>query len=319
MIKEIINEIKNADTILVAGHIMPDGDDLSSVTSMVMGLEKIGKKVVGVIDDEIPEYLSGFEAINKCVRDFDCAKNNPADLIIIVDASSPDRVGRVQDLFEYKRVIVIDHHATNLNYGNINWVVPESASAAQLVLEVLKELNVEYDEELATINLLGIATDTGFFKYSNTNSKVFTDAAYLVDKGANLNKITNQILENKPIEHIKLMKDVLEEMKFEFDNKLAYSTVSLEMLNKYGIEQKDTPPFVGDLRSLRGVEVAIMYNQAEDNEYHISMRSKSWFDVSKVAVHFGGGGHKKAAGFSYKTDNIEELMKKVSNFIGEKL
>jgi phosphoesterase RecJ-like protein len=180
-------------------------------------------------------------------------------------------------------------------------------------------LNVEYDEELATINLLGIATDTGFFKYSNTNSKVFTDAAYLVDKGANLNKITNQILENKPIEHIKLMKDVLEEMKFEFDNKLAYSTVSLEMLNKYGIEQKDTPPFVGDLRSLRGVEVAIMYNQAEDNEYHISMRSKSWFDVSEVAVHFGGGGHKKTASFSYKTDNIEELMKKVSNFIGEKL
>lgn len=303
---KIIEEIKKADTIMIAGHIMPDGDDISSVSSLTYGLTMYGKKTVGIIDDEIPEYLEEFKFVKKYIRDFDCAKKNPSDLIIIVDASSPDRVGRVQELFEYRRVIVIDHHATNTNFGNINWVDPSYASTAQMVKEVLEGLDVKYNSELATMNLTGIATDTGFFRYSNTDQKVFRDAADLIEKGAELSKITNSVLENKPIENLLLLKDVIDEMEFYNDNKIVISHVKLDMIEKYNILPKDIPPFVGDLRSLKGVEVAVMFNEHEKGVFHVSMRSKEWFDVSKIAFEMGGGGHPRAAGFS-SDKPLEEL------------
>src|SRR6056297_1748026 len=186
MINKIIDEINNAETIMIAGHIMPDGDDISSVSSLVLGLTMYGKKVVGIIDDEIPEYLEEFKFVKQFIRDFDCAKENPSDLIIIVDASSPDRVGRVQELFDFRRVVVVDHHATNTNFGHINWVDSNYASTAQMVKEILENLNIKYNKDLATMNLTGIATDTGFFRYSNTDTKVFRDAADLIEKGAEL-------------------------------------------------------------------------------------------------------------------------------------
>jgi len=319
MIDKVIEEINRADTILVVGHIMPDGDDVSSICSLVMGLEKYGKKVTGAIDDEIPGYLEELPIIKEKIRTFDCVKNTPADLIIIVDASSPDRVGRMQELFEYKRVVVIDHHATNLNFGHVNWVDATSASTAQLVFKLNQKLGVKYDEELATINLLGVATDTGFFKYSNTNAQVFEDVSNLVSFGGNISYITNAILENKPIENVLLFKDVLENLKFKKDKKIAYTYVSLEMLKKHNILPKNTPPFVGDLRALKGVEVAIVFNEHEKNVYHTSMRSKKYFDVSEVALHFGGGGHVRAAGFSKESENIEKLMEEVTDYIAEKM
>jgi phosphoesterase RecJ-like protein len=306
MINKIIEEINKADTIMVAGHVMPDGDDISSVSSLVYGLTKYGKKTVGIIDDEIPEYLEEFKFVKKYIRDYECAKQNPSDLIIIVDASSPDRVGRVQELFDYRRVVVVDHHATNTKFGHINWVDSNYASTAQMVKEILEGLEVKYDSELSTMNLTGIATDTGFFRYSNTDEKVFRDAADLIEKGAELSKITNSVLENKPIENMLLLKDVVDELEFYNENQIAISHVTMDMIEKYGILPKNIPPFVGDLRSLKGVEVAVMFNEHEKGIFHVSMRSKEWFDVSKIAFEMGGGGHPRAAGFS-SDKPLEEL------------
>ncbi len=316
MINKIIDEINNAETIMIAGHIMPDGDDISSVSSLVLGLTMYGKKVVGIIDDEIPEYLEEFKFVKQFIRDFDCAKENPSDLIIIVDASSPDRVGRVQELFDFRRVVVVDHHATNTNFGHINWVDSNYASTAQMVKEILENLNIKYNKDLATMNLTGIATDTGFFRYSNTDTKVFRDAADLIEKGAELSKITNSVLENKPIENLLLLKDVVNELEFYSNNKLAISHVTLDMIEKYNILPKNIPPFVGDLRSLKGVEVAVMFNEHEKGVFHVSMRSKEWFDVSKIAFEMGGGGHPRAAGFS-SNKPLEELKKITVSKINE--
>ncbi|MGM0640740.1 MAG: DHH family phosphoesterase [Thermotogota bacterium] len=318
MINKIIDEINKAETIMIAGHIMPDGDDISSVASLVLGLTMHGKKVVGIIDDEIPEYLEEFKFVKQFIRNFDCAKENPSDLIIIVDASSPDRVGRVQELFDFRRVVVVDHHATNTQFGHINWVDSNYASTAQMVKEILENLNVKYNKDLATMNLTGIATDTGFFRYSNTDTKVFRDAADLIEKGAELSKITNSVLENKPIENLLLLKDVVNQLEFYNDKRLAISHVTLEMIEKYDILPKNIPPFVGDLRSLKGVEIAVMFNEHEKGVFHVSMRSKEWFDVSKIAFEMGGGGHPRAAGFS-SSKPLEELKKITVQKINEAL
>ncbi|MBM7558265.1 DHH family phosphoesterase [Marinitoga litoralis] len=311
-LEAIVGEINKVKNIIVVGHIMPDGDDISSVLALTMGLEKIGKNVRAVIDDDIPGYLEEFPFVKEKIKSYDCISKFPAELIISVDASSPDRIGRVYDHFKFARSIVIDHHATNTYFGNVNWV-DKFGATAQMVLRLNKMLEVEYDEDLATVNLLGIATDTGFFKYSNTDAVVFEDVAWLVKNGGNIGLISNMILENKPLEHLLLYKDFLNEMKI--DNNIAYSHITLDMLNKYDILPKDSPSFVGELRSIKGIEVAITFSEGEPNVYHVSMRSKDWFDVSKVAVAFGGGGHPRAAGFSKETDNLEKLEKETVNAI----
>ncbi|KLO22028.1 phosphoesterase [Marinitoga sp. 1197] len=309
-IEAIIGEINKVKNIIVVGHIMPDGDDISSVLSLTMGLEKLNKNVRAVIDDHIPGYLEEFPFVKDKIKSYDCINKFPAELIISVDASSPDRIGRVYEHFKYARSIVIDHHATNTYFGNINWVDTYGATA-QMILRLNKMLEIEYDKDISTVNLLGIATDTGFFRYSNTDATVFEDVAWLVGKGGDIGLISNMILENKPLENLKLYKDFLDVMKLEKDNTIVYSHITLDMLSKYNILPKDAPSFVGELRAIKGVEVAVTFLEAEKNVYHVSMRSKNWFDVSKVAVHFGGGGHPRAAGFSKETHDLEKLEKEV--------
>lgn len=311
LINEIIDEINHSNNILVAGHIGPDGDDISSVISLVIGLEKYGKRAIGVIDDIIPAYLDQFDLVKEKIRDFECIEKNPCDLIIIVDTSSPDRVGNIQKLFDYRRIIVIDHHNTNTNFGHINWVDSSFASTAEMIYLLNSEMNIDYDEQLSTINLLGIATDTGFFRYSNTNENVFKIAAKLVSLGAKISEISNKILESKPINEFLIIREFLDEMKFELDNKIVYSISTLDILKKYNIEPINTPSFVGEMRSIKGVEVAIMVNQSDENLYHFSFRSKEYVDVSKIAFNFGGGGHPRASGFSIKTENINSIIEDV--------
>ncbi|WP_240739489.1 DHH family phosphoesterase [Marinitoga lauensis] len=250
-IEAIIGEINKVENIIVVGHIMPDGDDISSVLSLTMGLEKIGKNVRAVIDDNIPGYLEEFPFVKEKIKSYDCVNKFPAELIISVDASSPDRIGRVYEHFKYARSVVIDHHATNTYFGNVNWV-DRFGATAQMVLRLNRMLEIEYDSDLATANLLGIATDTGFFRYSNTDAAVFEDVAWLVSKGGKIGLISNMILENKPLEHLKLYKDFLNEMKLENNNTIAYSHITIDMLDKYGILPKDSPSFVGELRAIKG-------------------------------------------------------------------
>lgn len=321
-IKEITKEIVKNEKILLVGHILPDGDDVSSLTSMKLGLEKLGKKVSAVIDDDIPEYLLQFPTIKASIESFKDVENNiyqNFDVMIILDSSSPDRVGRFEKYLNSFRVLLIDHHVTNTHFGNINWVDPTMGSTAQMVYRILKDFNIDYDNELANMNLLGIATDTGFFKYQNAGSTVFKDAADLIEKGANISYIANTILDNTPLEHILLYKDILNELKITSEGRIAYSLLTLGMLAKYNILPKDSPSFVENIRSIRNVEIAIVFQEYKENLYHVSLRSKKWADVSKIALKYGGGGHPRAAGFSIQTRNIEKSIKEIVEDISKYL
>ncbi|PNR95366.1 bifunctional oligoribonuclease/PAP phosphatase NrnA [Petrotoga sp. 9PWA.NaAc.5.4] len=315
--EKIIEEILKSNNILIVGHILPDGDDVSSVVSMKSGLEKLNKKCTAVIDDDIPEYLLQFPLVKKEIKDFSSIENdlNKFDLMIVLDASSTDRIGKIEKYLEFFKVVLIDHHATNTHFADINWVDFKMSSTAQMVYRILNDLNVDYDEELATMNLLGIATDTGFFRYQNTGTQVFKDAAALTEKGANISYIANLILDSTPIEHLYLLKDIISNLQLLLNGQIAYTTITLDMLSAYGIIPKDAPSFVEKLRSIRNVEVAIVFQEYERGLYHVSLRSKEWADVSKIAVHFGGGGHPRAAGFSLKTDKIKSSIQEVLDFI----
>ncbi|SHH20875.1 DHH family phosphoesterase [Thermosipho atlanticus] len=305
----IVGLINESNKILVVGHIMPDGDDISSVLSLSMGLQKIGKEVVSAIDWKIPSYFNEIQEVSS-IKTFEEAKDFNPDLIIIVDASSPDRVGRFSEILSKFKVVVIDHHGTNVFFGNYNWVDSSFGAAAQMILRLNKELGVKYDERLAHINLMGIETDTGFFKYSNADERVFRDAAELISLGARPDLIARMILENKKLEQFLLLSRMIEKLKLDCEGTLAYSYLSQEDYKEFNCSEEDSGGFVSEIRSIKGVEVAIFLSEFEKGEIHVSFRSKEWFDVSKVAVILGGGGHPRAAGATIK-GNIEEIVEEV--------
>ncbi|SHN55654.1 DHH family phosphoesterase [Fervidobacterium gondwanense] len=298
----IVAELNSANKVLVVGHIMPDGDDISSVLSVTLGLKKLGKEVFAGIDWRIPWYFYEFEETN-IIKTFDDIKSSGfvPDVVLVVDASSPDRIGRFQEFLGSVPLMVIDHHGTNTLFGNINWVDTKFGSTAQMVYRLNTELGVEYDERLATINLMGIATDTGFFRYSNADEIVFSDATKLVFLGGKV-YLVSRLFENKRIEQFKLLSTMIEHLKMEANGKIVYSYLSKEDYETNNCTEDDSGGFVGELRSIQGTELAIFFSEYENSEVHISFRSKDWFDCSKLAVLLGGGGHPRAAGCTLKGD-----------------
>ncbi len=294
-ITSIVSCIQKANDILVVGHIMPDGDCISSVVSLSMGLEKFGKKVTPAIDWKIPANFTVFPWIDR-IKDFS------------------------NDVVEPNPSVVIDHHATNTYFADDCWVDPSYSSAAQMVLDLLKLMDVEYDADLALMNYIGIATDTGFFRYSNVDSSVFEAAAELVRLGADPTFVATSILETRKIEELFLERDAIDNIKMLSNGRFAYSYLELEDFEKYSLTEDDFVGFVGDLRSIKSVEVALFASEASKGEAHVSLRSKSYFDVSKIAVAFGGGGHQKASGFTLRYDgNLEDALAETIEMIDSQL
>ncbi|HEY8541499.1 MAG TPA: bifunctional oligoribonuclease/PAP phosphatase NrnA [Pseudothermotoga sp.] len=304
----ILSQINESQDILVIGHVMPDGDDISSVTSLTLGLRQLGKSCFGSIDYTIPEYYKVFAGVSE-LRSYEDMCDFTPQLIIVVDSSSPDRVGRFQSMLPHHKTVVIDHHATNTLFGDTNWVDASYAATAQMVYTLNKALGVVYDSELATTNFVGIATDSGFFRFSNTDERVFKDAAELVRFGAKPYFVAATILENKRPEQMRLYCTMVNHMMLE--DSLVYSWLSYEDYLQNNCVDDDSTGFVGEMRSLRDIEVAILVTEFPKNEIHVSLRSKNWLDVSKIASILGGGGHARAAGCSFKGAELKNVLNEV--------
>ena len=308
----IVKELLNADRVLIVGHIMPDGDDISSVLSLSIALKKLGKEVVSGIDWKIPWIFEDLEEVEEIV-DYERFKemNFEPDLMVVVDVSSRDRIGDFKELIGKIKTAVVDHHTTHDHFTDIWWVDPSYGACAQMIYRINKELGVKYDERLATINLMGVLTDTGFLRFPNADERAYRDATELVSLGGKPYKISQMILENKRLEQFKLFAEVLENLKIELDGLLAYSYVSQEMYKKHGCTDEDSSGFVNEIRSIKGVEVAVMFLEIKPGLVHVSMRSKEWFDLAEFAKKIGGGGHPRAAGATVEGKKVEDVVKEV--------
>jgi len=320
ILNEILNIIKQSNKIIVAGHIMPDGDCISSVLSLSLALEKIGKDVLPIIDYNIPYQYLELAEIRKIKKvDEVIEEISEYDLVIILDSSSVDRIGRLKDFLEGKKKVVIDHHVTNDRFGDINWVDDSFSSTAQMIYMLNQTLGVKYDSRLSTINLMGIATDTGFFRYPNTTPEVFKDAYELSKTGGEIWVIAQMILENNRPERLKLFAGMIENMEFLLDGKFVHSIIRYEDFKKLNCTEEDSSGFVGELRAIKGVEVAALIVEYPKGKVHVSIRSKNEFDVSTVASELGGGGHPRAAGCTFESTDPDEIRRIIVSKISEAL
>ncbi|WP_176461602.1 DHH family phosphoesterase [Anaeromicrobium sediminis] len=302
---KIIDVIKESNKIIILPHIMPDGDTIGSSMALCLALKRLGKDVKIIVDEPLPDNIKfiEFEAIDEHVNEFQY------DLCIAIDCSDTERLGNRRRYLN-GCTINIDHHITNNFYGKYNLVNPKAAATGEIIYDLIKALNVDMDKKIATCIYTALSTDTGSFKYDNTTSKTHRIVAELIETGISVNSINVELYQNKPINKVKLLKDVINTIKFYYDGKVSIMHVTQKMLANNKMALSDTDGLIEIGRDIWGVEVSILLKELEEKKVKVGLRSKYDVDVSKIAEIFGGGGHKKAAGCL-----INDSIKKVNEII----
>lgn len=309
--ENVIEEIRKRDNFLITSHMHPEGDSIGSQLALFNVLKKMGKNAVIVDQDKVPDNLK-FLAGAQNVRFELPAGFNPAT-IIVLDCPVKERIGKVSNTFDEKLFIVnIDHHVSNEFFGDINWVEPRMSSAGEMMYYIIKKLGYEIDANSAQAIYSAIVTDTGMYNYDNTTRATHEIVGELIDAGANPSYIFKKIFENRNVHQVRLLGKVLSDIKLEEDGKLAYICLTRAMLEESGVKDITTDEFIGYPRSIKGVEVAVFFNEkgTDCETVNVSFRSNGDIDVNRIACAFGGGGHKKASGCLMKgsTPEIKEKI-----------
>jgi phosphoesterase RecJ-like protein len=289
-----------AESVVITGHIHPDGDCLGSMLALFRLFRQKGIKARLLLDDEIPTFyafLPDLQAIERPVAPIE------ADLLIVLDASDIDRIGRVRECVSAP-VLNLDHHISNTGFADYLFLDSSAAATGSILYTLFRQEGIKPDELTATCLYTAIATDCGFFRYANTTSDTLRYAAELLDCGVQP-ALVSEALETKPSSSIFTLIQVLETLELALDGKVACVTVSPGLLET----GESTDDFINYPRSIEGVEIAIMFKQTDPSFTRISLRSRN-VDVSAIALSFGGGGHKRAAGCSIDSP-LDEAKRKI--------
>ena len=295
----MLNKIlKDAVTIAIGGHIRPDGDCVGSCMGLYQYIKDNYKdKQADVYLEEIPDAygcLKGTEEIRH-----EILEDVEYDLFICLDCGDKERLGFSVPLFERaKRTFCIDHHISNEGFTRDSYIVPDASSTSELVYNLMEEERISLDT--ATALYLGIVHDTGVFQYSCAAPSTFRAAAKLLEKGVDAPKLIQDTYYEKTYAQNQILGRTLLESILFMDKACIASYITKKTMDFYGVDVKDLDGIVSQLRTTKGVEVAIFMYELETNVYKVSLRSKERVDVSRIAKYFGCGGHKKAAGLTMR-------------------
>ncbi len=321
-LKKIINCIKQENNFLITSHTSPEGDALGSELAFYLMLKKLGKNAWIVNEDPVPDAY-GFLPAREVIKKFDHnAKNIKFDIFAALDCSDLKRAGDVYRLnTRNAKIINIDHHISNINFGTLNWVEPHVSSASEMVYSLYRAMRVPFDKQTATLLYVGMLTDTGSFRYSNTLSSTHLAVAELLRYDIDVVRIYRNAYENIPLEDIRLLTKILPRMKTQFEGKVVWFQVNKKILKEHIDASFDlSEHLLSFARSIKGVEVALLFRENFDtkNEVRVNFRSQGKVDVNKVASYFGGGGHKTASGATVRGE-INNVRRQVLDKIKSNL
>ncbi len=286
--------LKEKSSFVLTAHVNPDGDAVGSLLAMALMLRTMGKKVVCQIDDNLPgnfRFLSGFETIG---RPSGTEGRLDADLLVILDASDRRRVGAVGDLC-VAPVLNFDHHISNKGFADYCCLDSRAAATGEMIFQLAELLQIDMTVQLAECLYTAIATDCGFFRYSNTTPRTLRIGAALLESGVSPNKIS-EAAEEQPLSSVKALgRALVDALEFFAAGKIGCMALDCEFL----AQCDSTESFIDVVRTIEGLDVAILVKEVERGICRVSMRSKT-LDVSAIALQFGGGGHRKAAGCTVK-------------------
>ncbi len=300
-----------AKSLLITAHVNPDGDAVGSSLALAAFMRSRGKKAEVWIDDKLPKNLSFLPGYQEIIRPEEGRKTD-AELFVILD-TAPDRVGIVGRLAGDIPVLNIDHHISN--EGGADFIYNDKrAATAEIIYEIVDHLGGGFPLEVAVPLYTGMATDTGFFKYSNTRPETMRAAAKLLESGVRPERVS-EALEEKPESAVRGQAAALQTMELAYDGRVA----GLYLDKDLTATLESTEGFIDFVRVIEGVDVAVLIKCVEDNFCRVSVRSKG-LDVSQMAVKFGGGGHIRAAGFSVKKPLAEakqDVLEALQEVLGQ--
>lgn len=312
MIMKIISEVKDANKIAIGGHLRPDGDCVCSVMALYRYLQK---ELPGA---QIDVYLERPAAVFDCIRGMDeihsdFQTDEVYDVFLALDCND-ERLGDALPIYKRAgRRINIDHHISNTGCGDLNIIEPQRSSTSELLYELMDFEKV--DEEIAQIIYIGIAHDTGVFRYSNTSPRTLEIVAKLLAFGFDFSSLIEHTFFEKTYVQTQIMgRAILESVRF-MNDRCIVSMVSRRMMEFYQVGPKDLDGIVNQLQVVSGVDCAIFMYEIGTLEYKVSMRSNGKVNVAEVAVKFGGGGHVRAAGCTMNGtyhDNINNLSREIA-------
>lgn len=293
-IQKIITEIRGNNSFLITTHEGPDGDAAGSALALASFLRKIGKDVCVHFKDPVPDlysFLPGAGTVLAHIpdRDFDVA--------FVLDIGELRRSGEEFCSFtRIGKIINLDHHLTCENFGLHNLIDTTAAATGVLVYRIAHAYGYCFDFQTALCVYVAIITDTGSFRYSNSNREAFNIAGEMIETGVNAWDVAEQVYENQPRKRLDLLTLALATLEVTSNGLAASLTVTLDMYEETGGNAELTDGFVNYPRSIQGVEVAILFRQLEERKFKIGFRSKGKVNVAAFSAALGGGGHHNAAG-----------------------
>ncbi|MDO5416297.1 MAG: bifunctional oligoribonuclease/PAP phosphatase NrnA [Lachnospiraceae bacterium] len=309
-------KLNHVKTVLILGHVHPDGDCIGSALGLYNYLEAVYPQLEVTLCLEEPSvkfaYLKGFDQIRT-----DFTEGVSFDLCICLDCSDKERLGEGQNGLELaKDSLCIDHHITNTGYAADNVVIPEASSTCEVLFGLLDEGNIT--KEIAACIYTGIIHDTGVFKYSCTSAKTMEIAGKMMEKGIDFTSIIDGSFYQKTYVQNQILGRALLESVVFFHGTCIFSAVRKKDMDFYGVTSKDMDGIIDQLRVTEGVECAIFLYETEPQRFKVSLRSNSGLDVSKIAGFFGGGGHVKAAGCTMD-GSIYDVINNLSKHIEKQM
>lgn len=311
-LRETAELLQSFDKILLLCHAHPDGDTLGSATALAHALSAKGKKIRVECSDPIPKDF-GFMFEGLADDDFE------PELITAIDVADIKLLGKESEgKYQGKIGLCIDHHGSNMMYADKVCLEPDSASTAEMMFLLLRELEAEITPQIASCLFTGVTTDTGCMRFSNTTPRTFEIAAELARLGADTYNIIQVFFETKTRTYAALERLALEGMRFYFSDRCAVICVTQDMYKKSGSDESETDRLANLPRQVEGVLVGVSMRELKDGSFKASVRTHGDIDASAICKRLGGGGHMGAAGctlYGTKQQAINSLLKEIQTEI----
>ncbi|MFC1815677.1 bifunctional oligoribonuclease/PAP phosphatase NrnA [Thermodesulfobacteriota bacterium] len=315
---QIIQHLNNCNHVLLASHANPDGDAIGSLIAMGLALDSLNKKLTLYNESSIPAVYRFLPSVNRVVREL--RPTDVFDTAVILDCGDLDRIGKAAVAVSKTPVTInVDHHITNTGFGDFQIVDTLASATSEIVHRLIKALEVPINSDIANSIYTGILTDTGSFRFSNTNRAAFAICEEMLALGVNPYRIAQHVYGTYSLGRIKLLNLALDSIEISQNGKLSLMTVTSEMLNETGTQPEDADGLINYARRIEAVQVAVLIQEqmngqekSKKNRFHVSLRSDGSIDVAAIASSFGGGGHASASGFSIQAP-LSDIKARIHN------
>lgn len=317
-LQDILDACRAADSFLVTSHTGPDGDSIGSTLAMRYFLEALGKtNVTCASQDPVPriyDWMPGAAGIVGADRVADAY-----GLVVVLDVAQRERIGRVAEkLAEGQRFAIIDHHPEEAPFGTVNFVDRSYASCAEIVLDLYDAAGLTPSRDAATAIYVGLVTDTGSFRFGNTDPRAHRNAARLLQLGVDAVDIASRVFDVMSVQKLELLRRVLARVERSACNRFAWSYLIEIDLQQADADSDDTEGLINFVRNLEGIEVAAFFRELQPGKVKVSVRARGRIDAGKLLKPLGGGGHSGAAGVILHTP-LKEAIERITGCIAQAL